>query len=889
MMELAIPTELDHTAVPDPEFTEDSGPRPTRELHEVLHEDAQRGGLGVRGSVQELDAAIAAVAPTELVHESRRREDAGPSLANGVPFGARYVIRELLGKGGMGSVHRALDLDLGVDVALKVVTTVDPDRLRDEVRLAQKVTHPNVCRTYDLETIDGHRVVKMEYIAGETVAKRIAAGGALPIGSAVTIARAIVAGLSAAHAQGIVHRDLKPGNVMLAGERTVLLDFGLAQSGGVDTDGAGTPGYMAPEQFTGVEVDERVDLYALGCVVYEMLTGERVFGTATSVELIRRHTSMPPPDVRAKRPEVRRWLAVAVSKLLAKDPAARLAGARLLVTGSRQRRRLIGAGGVAVAASVALAMAIVPGAPAWQPTIQNLDAFDENAGGPALSPDGKRITYPSDLGHPGEVAVFVSALAPASEAPRQVSPPGKRCLSPRWMSRDQQLLMTCRDGDSWRVLRRDGDASGRYTDLGLGGLVDACGDRMVVVTGGGILASGTTLVLRDPATLQDQLLVQVPNNDRIDTVRCNADGSLVAYSHTRGGEVPVTDVFIVDRERRVTQLSPKRAADDRTLTLGGAFTPDSKSVIMSLTRQGKTNLYEVPVTGGVPRQLTFGEGADLEPEVSRDGGQVIYDRDITTQPIFVIDERGQRQVTFKLGSFDRVRPVTDDVIVAEQQSSQAPKIVAITLSTGAIREIAAGRLPMISPGGTHVAFTPLGDPTVIHQVALAHGTASTVIARLPGTIVEGTSAPDGLHLMIDRQGSIEAWHVGPGGLASAEHVAGLVIPAPSGAWRAVANRDDRNNVALRFVAPDQPVGAAPVLRVAGSFALRWFDATHFGYCKPTGTCHLFDVTSQADVTAMELGPEPMLMVVGLDGKRWIGSAMRGRVTRHVITNFGERR
>ncbi|MGE3547747.1 MAG: protein kinase, partial [Kofleriaceae bacterium] len=457
--------------MPDPERAEQSESRPTRELHEVLHDEAKRAGLAVRGSAQELDDAMAAVAPTELLHEGRRRGDAGPNLPSGAPFGPRYVIRALLGIGGMGSVYRALDLDLGVEVALKIVSAVNPDRLRDEVRLAQKVTHPNVCRTYDLETIDGHRVVKMEYIAGETLAKRIAAGGALPIGTAVNIARAIVDGLAAAHAQGIVHRDLKPGNVMLAGERTVLLDFGLAQLGRVDTDGAGTPGYMAPEQFTGVDVDARVDLYALGCVLYEMLTGERVFGTGTAIEVARRHKSTPPPDVRDKRPEVRRWLARAVSKLLAKDPAARSAGARLLVTGSRRRRTLIGAGCIAAAATAAFSLAVLPGAPPWRPTIQNLEAFDENAGGAAIAADGKRIAYPSDLGHPGEIAVFVAPLRSGIEAPRQVSPRGKRCLSPRWIPGSEQLVMTCRVGDGWRVLRRDDEATGRFTDLGVGGLV----------------------------------------------------------------------------------------------------------------------------------------------------------------------------------------------------------------------------------------------------------------------------------------------------------------------------------------------------------------------------------------------------------------------------------
>src|SRR5690242_8364012 len=166
----------------------------------------------------------------------------------GDKLGGRYVIEATLGMGGMGIVFRALDEKLGETVALKVMTgALEESVLRDEVRLAQKVTHPNVCRTFDLEDVDGYHLVKMELVAGETLAARLTREPKLPVGECIRIARAIAAGLAAAHARKIVHADLKPANVMLDGERVVLMDFGVARLAADPTTGVrGTVGYMAP-------------------------------------------------------------------------------------------------------------------------------------------------------------------------------------------------------------------------------------------------------------------------------------------------------------------------------------------------------------------------------------------------------------------------------------------------------------------------------------------------------------------------------------------------------------------------------------------------------------------------------------------------------------------
>src|SRR5262245_47564237 len=201
-----------------------------------------------------------AFAPT-----SRTASPPGEAYQPGDRIGARYRVSGFLGRGGMGAVYLAHDELLGDEVALKLVgealTADHLDRLRGEVLLAQKVTHPAVCRTYDLEEIDHRWLIKMEYVDGESLATRLRAGP-LPIAEVIRIAREIAGGLASAHRRQVIHRDLKPHNVMLerGTNRVVLMDFGVARridAAGALEEIAGTPGYMAPESANRGRVDAR--------------------------------------------------------------------------------------------------------------------------------------------------------------------------------------------------------------------------------------------------------------------------------------------------------------------------------------------------------------------------------------------------------------------------------------------------------------------------------------------------------------------------------------------------------------------------------------------------------------------------------------------------------
>ena len=192
----------------------------------------------------------------------------------------------------MGEVYRADDLKLGQPVALKFLPPdVDRDparltQLHTEVRMARQVSHPNVCRVYDIDEVDGHTFLSMEYVDGEDLASLLRRIGRFPEDRALEIARQICAGLAAAHERGVVHRDLKPANVMIDGAgRVRITDFGLAGLAG-ETIRAGTPAYMAPEQLAGGEVTARSDIYALGLVLYEIFTGQRALDGKNLAELI---------------------------------------------------------------------------------------------------------------------------------------------------------------------------------------------------------------------------------------------------------------------------------------------------------------------------------------------------------------------------------------------------------------------------------------------------------------------------------------------------------------------------------------------------------------------------------------------------------------------------
>jgi len=282
-----------------------------------------------------LDAAAAPpIASTRIMVEPVL---SGP--AAGQTFAGRYQVIEDLGKGGMGRVYKVYDTEVKEKLALKLLNpeiasderTIE--RFRSELRLARTISHRNVCRMHDLGRDGSTYFITMEYVPGEDLKSLIHRIGALPIGKAVVLARQVCAGLEEAHRVGVVHRDLKLQNIMIDRDGNArIMDFGIARSiKGKGTTGAGvligTPEYMSPEQVEGREAGPRSDIYGLGVVLFEMLTGRLPFEGETPLAVAVKQKTEAPPDPRSLNPQVPDGLARLVLRCLAKAPDERPDGA----------------------------------------------------------------------------------------------------------------------------------------------------------------------------------------------------------------------------------------------------------------------------------------------------------------------------------------------------------------------------------------------------------------------------------------------------------------------------------------------------------------------------------------------------------------------------------
>jgi len=279
------------------------------------------------------------------------------AFAAGDVVATRYKIVRLIGSGGTGEVYEALDTALGVSVALKALkpsvagSAVQLERFRREIQIARKVTHPNVCRIFDMGMQNGTAgrarfFLTMELLAGASLAARLEGGEPYTAEEVLPIASQIADGLDAAHAAGVIHRDLKPGNIMLLApptgrfaQRAVITDFGIALSEEqsemrlTESDELlGTPEYMAPEQAEPGPPTPATDIYALGLILYEMLSKRRPFesaGSALATVLMRRHS--PPRPLREVAPDAPAGWEAAINRCLERDPERRFASAGAVI------------------------------------------------------------------------------------------------------------------------------------------------------------------------------------------------------------------------------------------------------------------------------------------------------------------------------------------------------------------------------------------------------------------------------------------------------------------------------------------------------------------------------------------------------------------------------
>ncbi len=310
------------------------------------YELAPRRGLISPQPIYVLTADLAARLTSSQTMTPAEAEQAGgeeaalltlSGLAPGTTMGRRFQVLAVLGTGGMGVVYKARDRELDDLVALKVLRRdlwgdrAQLERMKSEIKLARRITHPNVLRTFDFGELDKVAFISMEYVRGVTLRYMLDQAHRLPYSAALRLAKQLCAGLGAAHAVGVIHRDIKPENLILEPTGNAkLMDFGIARPVSRLTPGqtqagfiVGTPQYLAPEQVQGGEIDTRADIYSTGVVLYEVFTGSVPFRAGTAMEVLVKHLQEEPPPPRERWPEIPPRLEATILRCLRKAPAER--------------------------------------------------------------------------------------------------------------------------------------------------------------------------------------------------------------------------------------------------------------------------------------------------------------------------------------------------------------------------------------------------------------------------------------------------------------------------------------------------------------------------------------------------------------------------------------
>jgi serine/threonine-protein kinase len=463
----------------------------------------------------------------------------------------RYRLDEVIDGGATATVWRARDIHLDRDVAIKVLDrpglnhdTAERLRFRDEARALARLSHPHIVTVFDSGTEDGADFLIMELIEGRSVRSWLSEDGILPITRAAAVMAQVCDALAAAHAAGIVHRDIKPGNIVVTADGTAkVCDFGIARLSDATPlthpdIALGTSSYMSPEQIGGQTVDSRCDLYAVGCVLFEMLVGVPPFVGDTAFSVIDQHMRAQPPSVRSRRPDIPAELDGLVKRLLAKDPGLRPATAAQAraelakwalepdtaalpkaTTVTRRGRHLYAWAGVA-------AIAVIAALPA-RSFLFGSESPERRAGpsvaqpafapsGPALDPSSSPLAGRSSVPVPpsgaagAPIAALPSGPAPSNPAPTATTP------SPM-----QQVM-------DLKTLLRDLEVSGQVTARGADELDHLLNDLV------NLIAQGKTREARDKVAAtrhkNDDLLrdskISVGGHDALEAGLVRLNGSL---------------------------------------------------------------------------------------------------------------------------------------------------------------------------------------------------------------------------------------------------------------------------------------------------------------------------------------------------------------------------
>ncbi|HYL84334.1 MAG TPA: protein kinase [Candidatus Angelobacter sp.] len=702
-------------------------------------------------------------------------------LAPGTALGP-YEILSPLGSGGMGEVYRARDSRLARDVALKILPrdfATDADRrarFEREARTLGQMRHPNILGILDIGTHDDLPFIVTEFLEGETLRERLRSGP-LPQRKAIEIAAQIARGLGAAHERGVVHRDIKPENLFIGSDGHVkILDFGLARveearqsEATVTLQSAagivlGTAAYMSPEQARGQAVDSCSDIFSLGSVLYEMLSGQRPFSGDTYADLISAILRQDPAPWAAES-KIPIALDRVVRRCLEKSPGERFQSARDLAfqldsllssTDSGafpeiplEKRNSPAASRAFLWIAAALILAAAGGA--WwlrgrqarnvvhrAVLYEQLTSFSGMEESPAISPDGKSVAFVSDS--TGSRQVWIRLLA--GGVPLQLTRDAGDHLSPRWSADSASLFYYTPPASGsheaivWEISALGGTPRRLVESLSE---VDPSHDGKSLaffrLKGGQIV-----LVRTDRDGGHAQVLAQFPSKTGCSQPRWSPDDASIAF--ILAGDRWSDDLYYVS----ASGGTPRRATFEASFFSGYAWVPDGSGFVFSNAR-GSTLLYlptmhlwQVPRDGGEARQLTFGDESDASPDIDSQGRLV----------------SSRSRLSFDIWKFPVEFTPTENVRRALRVSHQTAQV----------------QTPSLSPDGRQLVYlSDTGGHGNLWVLDLESGESRQVTFEKEPQLVMGVPlwSPDGSQIAYARQTfgqgttSVAYWSVRPDG------------------------------------------------------------------------------------------------------------------------------
>ncbi len=766
----------------------------------------------------------------------------------------RYRIERGLGAGGMATVYLAEDLRHKRRVALKVLRpelthALGPERFLREIETTANLRHPHILPLYDSGQAGEFLFYVMPYAEGETLRDRLDREKQLPVAEAVQITREVADALGYAHSRGVIHRDIKPENVLLESGHAVVADFGIAKA--VSAAGGetltqtglalGTPLYMSPEQAAGgQDLDGRSDLYALGCLLYEMLTGEPPFSGPTVESLVHQHLSATPRDVTQLRPRVPREIAGALDRLLAKNPADRYTTAVELIraiepgmpAAPRQDRpagsRVRWVGG-AVVLAVAVAVAVVLLGRAGGPgsggtmvtTLRQVTFSPEVEEYPSLAPDGERLVFSRDVN--GLRQLVLTSLADGREEP--LTRGEFDHIQPAWTPDGQAILFVRAQRARTRLEPGDVFAVFSGGDIWRLALTARTEERLITdaynpaVAADGRIAfdasfADTRRIWVADARGRNARQVTTDSSEAVTHVdpSWSPGGRLLAYQHIERTKFDIGVVDAVGGETR-------RVTDDPFLDVNPVWTADGTAIDFSSYRSGGLNVWRLPVgargePAGLPVQITTGAGQDVQLAASPAGGRLAFtvlriNADLWRLPVDPVTGRPRGNpepvvVTTREDSRGSWSP--DGRSIAFNSDRSGDMNIWIHDVAGHVdRQLTRGPggdyQPRWSPDGTRVVFfSARSGNSDIWLADVATGQL-TQLTTSPWLDINPSFSPDGQRIAFqsDRQGRMELWVMRADGAEQRALTTAGVGPSHFVPWAA-----DGRTIYFRPAGPDGP-------------------------------------------------------------------------------------